>query len=162
MTKNKKKVSKSPNKDIVFATNKRARYDITTESTFIAGISLLGREVKSIRQGSCSLQDSYIKLSKNGNKIECFWINGHIREYQSKRRQESQYEETRSRKLLLNKQELLRLSKLLSTKGSSAVPIRLINSRNWIKLEFIVGTGKSKIDKRELIKKRDLERENSI
>ena len=152
-SKDKKSISK------VFANNKRATYDVATESKFVAGISLLGREVKSIRQGSCSLNDSYIRLINNQGNLECYWINGYIREYQSKKGIDSRYEETRSRKLLLTRPEILRLSKLLSKKGTAAVPSRLFDNHNWIKIEFIVGSGKSKIDKREVIKKRDLERE---
>ncbi len=111
---------------------------------------LKGHEVKSIKTGHISLKGSYVTI-KDG---EAYLLNALISPYQPKNTPED-YEPTRSRKLLLHKKELKYLLGKGKMKGLTLVPIRVYNKKGKIKLEFGIGRGKRKIDKRELIKKRE-------
>ncbi len=141
----------------VVASNRKAGYELASTREFTAGIVLLGPEVKSIRLGQISLKESFIKII-GGN--EAFWINGQIRTYSNADLQfKKDYDMKRSRKLLLKKNELRELNKLLNHKGTAALPSELIEVNNIFKLKFLVGIGKSKVDKRNAIRERDLKRE---
>ncbi|MBL7918633.1 MAG: SsrA-binding protein SmpB [Bacteroidia bacterium] len=134
--------------------NRRAKFDYQFLEKFIAGIVLKGTEIKSIREGKAALNDSYCYL-KNG---ELFIKNMHISEYS----EASFYthEPLRERKLLLQKQELNKLSKKIKDQGLTIIPIRLfINEQGFAKLEIALSKGKKEFDKREDIKKRDIQRE---
>jgi len=133
-----------------FALNKRAKFDYEILETFEAGLVLKGHEVKSIKTGHISLKGSYVTI-KDG---EAYLLNALISPYQPKNTPED-YEPTRSRKLLLHKKELKYLLGKGKMKGLTLVPIRVYNKKGKIKLEFGIGRGKRKIDKRELIKKRE-------
>jgi len=115
---------------------------------------LFGFEVKAIKTGRVSLQGSFVTL-KNG---ELYLINAMIPAYQSASIS-IDYDPSRSRKLLLKRSEINSLIGKSRAKGLTLIPIRLYTKRNKIKLEFAVAKGKRKIDKREAIKKRDIERE---
>lgn len=142
----------------IIASNKKAFYELKSIREFTAGIVLLGPEVKSIRLGQISLLESFIKVI--GEKNEAFWINGQIRSYANADLKFKQsYDLRRSRKLLLKKSELRELYKLLNQKGATALPSALVESGNHFKLKFVVGLGKSKVDKRHSIRERDLNRE---
>ncbi len=134
--------------------NRRSSYDYEILETYEAGLVLFGFEVKAIKTGHVSLTGSFV-TTKNG---ELFLTNALIPPYQPQNTP-IDYDQSRPRKLLLNKSEINSLIGKLKVKGLTLVPIRLYTKRNRIKLEFGVAKGKKKSDKREAIKKRDAERE---
>lgn len=142
----------------VLSFNKRANFDYEILETYEAGLVLLGHEVKSIKTGHVSLKGAFV-VSKKGNKIlpEFFLINAHIPLY-SKASTVSGYDPYRSRKLLLKKREINFLLGKKQEQGLTLVPIKIYTKRSLIKLEFGLGKGKKKIDKRETIKKREVDR----
>ena len=134
-------------------TNPRARFDYEILDTWRAGMVLNGAEVKAVRAGSMSLKGAYIIIHNE----EIFLINAHIGLY-AKAIQKN-YEPTHSRKLLLHKKEIKRLIGLTKQKGLTLVPLKVYNEHNKLKIEFGIGRGRSKIDKRAVIKKRDIDKE---
>ena len=132
--------------------NKKARYDYEILERYEAGIVLTGNEIKSIRKGSCNLKDSYV-LVKNG---EVFVLNMHISNYD---KGVSNLDETRTRKLLLNRREINKLQGIVEIKGYTIIPVKLYLKNNIAKLEIAVAKGKHTYDKKEAIKRRDTERE---
>lgn len=134
--------------------NRRYSYDYEILETYEAGLALFGFEVKAIKTGHVSLTGSFVTLK---NK-ELFLTNALIPPYQPAN-VPVDYDQSRPRKLLLKRPEINSLIGKLKAKGLTLVPIRLYTKKNRIKLEFAVAMGKRKIDKREKIKKRDLERE---
>jgi len=141
--------------------NRRSSYDYEILETYEAGLVLFGFEVKAIKTGHVSLTGSFV-TTKGG---ELFLTNSLIPPYQSKNTP-IDYDQSRPRKLLLNKSEIDSLIGKLKVKGLTLVPIRLYTGssqtpqgRGKIKLEFGIAKGKRKSDKREAIKKRDAERE---
>ena len=134
-------------------TNRKAKYEYFIEETYEAGIVLTGTEIKSIRNGKANLKDSYA-IIKNG---EAFILNMHISKYDEGNI--FNHDETRTRKLLLNKKEILKMRDKIEQAGFTLIPIRLYFKNNRAKLEIGVCKGKHSYDKRESIKKRDQERE---
>ena len=132
--------------------NRKARFDYEIFDTLEAGIVLTGNEIKSIRKGSANLKDTYIQI-KNG---EAFIINMHITNYDKAVFKE---EETRTRKLLLNKDEILKLNDKVSIKGYTIVPLKLYFKNGKAKLEIGVAKGKHTYDKKESIKQKDIKRD---
>ncbi len=132
--------------------NKKARYDYEILERYEAGIVLTGNEIKSIRKGSCNLKDSYV-IVKNG---EVFILGMHISNY--KEGSITNVDETRTRKLLLNRKEINKLQGTVEIKGYTIVPVKLYFVNNRAKLEIAVAKGKHTYDKKEAIKKRDNER----
>lgn len=128
------------------------KYEILEE--FEAGLELHGYEVKSVRNKQGSLDGSHITIRGN----EAFLIGGYIPPYQPANTPES-YDPYRTRKLLLNKKEILELADKEKEKGLTLVPISLYNKGRVIKARIAVVRGKKKHDKRETIKKRDTDRE---
>lgn len=136
------------------ATNKQAFFDYEILETIQAGLELTGAEVKSLRAGSVSLKEAIITIRNS----ELFLTNAHISPYP----QANTFKvvnPTRSRKLLVKKSEIGRLIGLKSTQGLTIVPLKVYTKNHLIKLEIGVGRGRKKYDKRELIKKRDVDRE---
>lgn len=133
--------------------NKKARFDYELFDSYEAGIVLTGTEIKSIREGNCNLKDSYVVI-RNG---EAFIINMHISEY--KEGNIFNHNETRTRKLLLHKKEILKLNDKISINGYTIVPVKLYFSGNKAKILIALAKGKKTYDKRESIKKRDVERD---
>lgn len=134
-------------------TNPRARFDYDILDKWEAGLRLTGAEVKAVRAGSMSLKGSYITIHNE----EIYLLNAHIGLY-AKAVQKG-YDPTQSRKLLLHKKEIKRLIGLTKQKGLTLVPLKVYSKHNKLKLEFGLGRGRSRIDKRAVIKKRDLDRE---
>lgn len=133
--------------------NKRVKFEYEVIRTEIAGIVLIGSEVKSIKSGKVSLSESYCVFINN----ELVLKNANITEMSSSYTHKS----TQDRKLLLKKVELDRLKKEL-VKGLTIVPYRIFeNERGLIKVEVVLGRGKKLHDKRDTIKNRDIEREIS-
>ena len=137
-----------------YALNKRAKYDYEILETLEAGLVLKGHEVKSIKAGHISLKGAYVVIKGN----EAFLINANVPPYQPKNMPED-YNPDRTKKLLLRKQEIKSLIGKSKERGLTLVPIKVYNKKSKIKLEFGIGRGKKKMDKRELIKKREIKRE---
>lgn len=138
----------------VLSENKKAYFDYQILKKFEAGIVLIGQEVKSIKLGRISLKGSYVVLRNE----EVFLIGANVPPYQPKNAPPD-YEPERSRKLLLNKAEIKKLIGKTKQKGLTLIPLKVYTKHAKIKLEFGIGRGKKKIDKRESIKKREIERE---
>jgi SsrA-binding protein len=136
--------------------NKKASFEYSFISTYKAGIVLTGTEVKSIREGKATLTDSFCVFQDDE-----LWIkNMHISEY--KQGSYNNHEPKRLRKLLLNKSEIIKIKSKLKEKGITIIPIQLFfNERGIVKIEVALAKGKKMFDKREDIKKRDVERELS-
>lgn len=133
--------------------NRKARYDYEILDKYEAGIALTGTEIKSIRKGNANLKDSYAVI-KNG---EAYLLNMFISEY--KEGNIFNHEETRTRKLLLHKNEINKINDKISIKGLTLVPLRLYFARGKAKIELAVARGKHTYDKKETIKQRDIDRE---
>ncbi len=134
--------------------NKKAYFKYRILEKFEAGISLIGQEVKSIKLGRINLAGSYVVLKGE----EVYLIGANIPPYQPKN-VPADYNPERSRKLLLKKSEIKYLIGKVKQRGLTLVPLKVYTKRGKIKLEFGVAKGKKKVDKRELIKKREFERE---
>ena len=134
--------------------NKKASFEYNFISNYKAGIMLTGTEIKSIRDGKASLNEAFCIFMEEG-----LWIkNMHIAEYSHG--SYNNHEPKRIRKLLLNKAELLKLQSKMKEKGNTIIPIQLFfNERGIAKIEIALARGKKMFDKREDIKKRDVERE---
>ena len=134
----------------IITVNKKATFDYFLEKTFEAGICLVGDEVKSIRQKHISLLDSFVFV-RNG---EVFLKNVYIKNYE---KAFLPIDEKRSRKLLLNKREIEKLSKL--DDGRTIIPTKVYFKGPYVKVEIAIAKGKKLYDKRDTIKKRDIDRE---
>ncbi|MCD6489847.1 MAG: SsrA-binding protein SmpB [Thermodesulfobacterium sp.] len=139
----------------IVCTNKKAHYLYNIEETYEAGIQLLGCEVKSLRQGRANLNDSFARVV-NG---EVFLYNLHISPYPHSR-EATNIDPTRTRKLLLKKSEIKKLTGKVQEKGYTLIPLKIyFNERGLAKVELALAKGKKIYDRREEIKRRDLERE---
>jgi SsrA-binding protein len=135
--------------------NRRASFEYSFIEKFIAGVQLTGTEIKALRQGKANLSDGYCFFLKN----ELFIRNVHISEYEQGTY--NNHNPLRERKLLLNRSELNRLEKKLKDQGLTIIPTRLfINEKGLAKLEIALSQGKKTVDKRDDIKKKDIQREN--
>ncbi len=137
----------------IISKNKKARFNYEILERFEAGISLKGTEVKSIRNGNISLDESYAQVKDN----EVFLINLHVSPYEQGNREN--HEPTRTRKLLLHRQEIRKLIGKIQQKGLTLLPVSLYIKRGIIKVELALGRGKRLVDKREDMKKKSVERE---
>ena len=136
------------------AVNRRARHEYHIEDSVVAGLVLVGTEVKSLRAGRANLTDAYARIEKNG---EAWLHNMHVSPHAEGNRWN--VEPTRSRKLLLNRREIDRLAGVTQQKGLALIPLSLFFERGFAKLELGVGRGKKLYDKREAIADRERERE---
>jgi SsrA-binding protein len=134
--------------------NKKAYYNYEILEKFEAGVVLIGQEVKSIKTRGINLAGSYVIVRNE----EIYWIGSKIPAYQPKNAPPD-YNPERLRKLLLKKSEIKYLIGKSKQKGLTLVPLRLYTKNRKIKIEFGIVKGKRKFDKRELIKKRETERE---
>ena len=134
--------------------NKKAFFEYQILEKFIAGIELKGTEIKSIREGKASITEGFCFFKNNE-----LWIKGmHISEY--KLGTYANHEPKRERKLLLNNQELNKISKKIQDQGITIVPLRLfISKKGWAKIEISTAKGKKIHDKRNTIKERDIKRD---
>ena len=133
--------------------NKRARFDYFIEEEIEAGIVLTGTEIKSVRAGKCNIVDCYGIIKNN----EIFLLNMFISHY--KEGNIYNHDETRTRKLLLHKKEIKKLSDAVSREGKTIVPLKLYFKDNKLKVLLGLAKGKKNYDKRESIKENDLKRE---
>ena len=135
------------------ASNRRARFDYEIIDTFEAGLVLFGTEIKSIRAGQVSLSDAYAR-PENGE----LWLeNAHIAAYAAGNL--NNHEPKRSRKLLLHRDQIYRLTKQVAERGLTLVPLRLYLHGGYAKIELAVTRGKKRFDKRRVIIERERERE---
>ncbi len=134
--------------------NKKALFNYEVLDKYIAGIVLVGTEIKSIRQGKASLVDSYCTIYNN----EIILLNSYIGKFDIAA--QFNHDERRQRKLLLNKQEINKLKKGIEIKGFTIIPLSMfINEKGLCKVEIALCKGKKTYDKRETIKEKDNKRE---
>ncbi len=132
--------------------NKKAFFDYQILETFEAGINLFGSEVKAVRLGRADLNGSFVRVIGS----EAYLVNAKIFPYQSG--QVENYDERRTRKLLLHKKEIISLKSRTDGANLVLVPISLYFKHGFLKLEVGLGKGKKKYEKRASIKKKDLQR----
>jgi len=133
--------------------NKRATFDYDIQDRFEAGIILFGPEVKAVKLGQVDLTGSHVKIVGS----EAYLINSRI--YPYRYAQLEDYDERRSRKLLLHRKEIISLKSKLDGGGLSVIPLSVYTTNGLIKVELALGKGKKKYQKRESIKKKDIIRD---
>ena len=137
----------------LIATNRRARHEYNIEKTYEAGLVLTGTEVKSLRQGRANLSDGYAYIDRNEAWLDAVHIpeysQGHWTNHASKR----------VRKLLLNRDEIVKISHAISAGGYTLVPLKLYFSDGRVKVEIAIAKGKREYDKRQTLRERQDTRE---
>jgi SsrA-binding protein len=149
----KQKQHKDPEGIVTIADNRRARHDYAIAETFEAGLELKGTEVKSLRDRHVSFTDAYAVVKGGqvfllGLKIEPYLHGTH-----------ENHERDRTRRLLLKRSEIDKLEKLTADRTSTLVPLKLYFKNGWAKVLVGVGKGKSSVDKRQDLKRREADRE---
>ncbi|MGO9308675.1 MAG: SsrA-binding protein SmpB [Spirochaetia bacterium] len=137
----------------VLGVNRKARFNYSIEESFECGLSLVGTEVKSIKEGRISFADSYA-LVQNG---ELWLIDFHVTPYAYGNR--VNHDPLRKRKLLVHRKEIKRLKRITDEKGLTLVPLKFYLKRGYVKCELGIAKGKKLFDKRDDIRKRDQKRE---
>jgi SsrA-binding protein len=135
------------------AENRKAYHDYHLLETFEAGVALLGTEVKAIREGRVNLRDSFAKVEDG----EVFLYNVHISPYSH--RGYTEHEPLRRRKLLLHREEIRKLIGKTIERGMTLVPVRMYFKKGRVKVAVSLAKGKKDYDKRETIKRREVDRE---
>lgn len=151
-----KKTKKSDEKDKNFeqiATNRKARHDYLIEDTIEAGLALEGPEVKSLRLKHCVITSAFARVEPRGVYLYGMQISPYAFNTLT------QLDPVRMRKLLLKKTEIRRLSRAVEIKGMALVALEVYFKRGWAKVLIGLGRGKKAADKKETIKKRDIDRE---
>jgi len=133
--------------------NRKARHNYFIKEEYECGIVLTGTEIKAIREGTCNIEDSYGHIKKG----ELFILNMFIGVY--KEGNIFNHQETRTRKLLMHKKEILKISEKIKLEGFTLIPLKLYFKKNKAKILLGLCKGKKDYDKRETIKQRDIERE---
>ena len=152
--KNKDKPEKPSGDGIrVIARNKKARHNYELIEKVEAGLKLVGTEVKSLREGRCSIEEAYVRLTDEGAEV----VGMHIPEYRHGNL--NNHDPYRPRRLLLQKRQLRKLRQRIEEKGLTVVPTSVYFARGNAKLEIAVARGKKTVDKRADLKRRDQERE---
>lgn len=136
----------------IIANNKQASHLYFLEDTFEAGIVLKGTEIKSVRAGKVAIADSYVRI-KN---LEAYIINMHIAKYD--RGNLFNHDETRERKLLLHKKELIKISNKVMKENYTLIPTKIYLKEGLCKVEFALAKGKKLYDKRQSLKEKDMKR----
>jgi len=134
-------------------TNRRAFFDYQILEKFEAGINLYGAEVKAVRLGHADLTGAHVRIMG----LEAYLINAKIFPYKYSRPEG--YDEKRTRKLLLHKKEIIALKSKTEGQNLTLVPVSIYTTKSFIKVEIALGRGKKQYDKKESIKKKDLQRE---
>ena len=137
----------------VIADNRKALHDYAVLDTYEAGVALLGTEVKSIREGSVNLRDSYARIDRG----EVWLLNVHIGPYSHTGY--ATHEDRRRRKLLLHAHEIRKLTGRVAEKGLTLVPLQMYFKNGRVKVALALVKGKQEHDKRETIRKREVDRE---
>ncbi len=133
--------------------NRKARYDFHIVRTVEAGLSLLGTEIKSIRQGRVSIREAYVRAEDD----EMWLVGAHVAHYPPAG--STNHEPTRRRRLLLHRKEIAELARAVDAEGVTLVPLRMYLRDGRAKLEIALARGKKRYDKRAAIAKRDAERQ---
>jgi len=136
----------------LISSNKKAHFNYLLFDKFEAGISLLGTEIKSVRKNGANLADSYVKITDN---LEAYLIGAHISPYEFGNIYN--HDPKRDRKLLLNKKEILKILNKVKQEKYTVVPTQMYFSGRWVKLEIALAKGKKLFDKRETLKKKDID-----
>ncbi len=137
----------------IIANNRKAHHDFIVLQSIECGIVLSGTEVKSLRQGKCSLQEAYASFQGE----DLYLVNFHIAPYEHGNREN--HEPKRPRKLLIHKREAFKLKSAVAEKGVTLIPLSIYFSGHLVKVEIGLCRSKKKYDKRETTKKRETERE---
>ena len=137
----------------LIANNKKAYHDYFIEETFEAGIALHGTEVKSLRMGKCSVKESFVRIEKG----EVYVYNMHISPYEQGNIFNK--DPLRTRKLLLHKSEIRKMTGAIAQKGYTIVPLKVYLKGSLVKVEIGLARGKKLYDKRQDIAKKDQRRE---
>ena len=135
--------------------NRQASHNYFILDRFEAGIVLTGTEIKSIRNGKCNIKDSYAII----RNYEVYLLNMHISSYEQGNI--FNHEETRTRKLLLHKKEILKLNNKITLEGHTLIPLRIYFKNGLAKVELGLCKGKHTYDKKEALKEKDIKRELS-
>ncbi len=138
----------------IISNNKKAHFNYFVEATLEAGISLLGPEVKSMRQGSCVLEDAFIYISKD---LEMFVKNMFVKKFDYATN--IHFDEKRDRKLLLHKSEISKMLTKVQEKGYTLVPLKVYFNNGKVKMEVGLCKGKHTYDKKDTLKERDMKRD---
>jgi SsrA-binding protein len=136
--------------------NKTALFNYETLETYQAGLVLSGPEVKATKASQISLKGSYITIDHDN---EAWLVGSHIAPYLPAKTAQAKYDPDRRRKLLLHKKEITSLVGKSAQKGLTIIPICVYTIKGLIKLDIALARGKTKVDKRETIKKREVDRE---
>ncbi len=144
--------SKNKTSQPIVIENRKARYDFHILDSVTCGMVLTGTEVKAIRSGKAQLRDSFVRIVKG----ELWLYNCNISPYQFGNR--FNHTPLRRRKLLLNRKEILKLDGKVKEKNLALIPLKIFFLKNWAKLELALAKGKKVYDKRESIKKKELQR----
>lgn len=139
----------------IITDNRKARHDYTILNSYEAGIALEGHEVKSLRSGKANLRDSYVRIENQ----EAFLHNAHISAYGPARLPD--YNPIKKRKLLLHKREIKKLMGKVMERGLTIVPLKMYFVKGKAKVEIALARGKHAYDKREVLKKRAIDRDTS-
>ncbi|MCQ2380164.1 MAG: SsrA-binding protein SmpB [Victivallaceae bacterium] len=148
-----KKKPSQKHDDPVVATNRKAPHDYTIIEAMEAGVALMGTEVKSCREHHVQLQDGYVRIAGG----EAWMCNVHIAPYGYGGH--FNHEEKRERRLLLHARQILKLSSTLKSKGGTIIPLKMYLKNGLVKVEIAYCQGKTHGDKREAIRKREVEME---
>ncbi len=135
------------------AKNKKAQFEYFILDTFEAGLALKGSEIKSVRAGQVSLQESYVQIENS----QAWLINSHIAVYDAA--SYTNHDPKRPRKLLLHKKEIRELYMNVKQKGVTIIPVRMYLKNGRAKLEIAIAKGKKLYDKRQDIAKKDIQRD---
>jgi SsrA-binding protein len=133
--------------------NRKAYHDYSIEDTVEAGMSLVGTEVKSLREGKANLKDSYVLIKD----MEAFLLNCHISPYSHGNIMN--HDPVRTRKLLMHKSEIVRLQGKIAQKGYTLIPLKIYFKDGRAKVEVGLAKGKREYEKRDAIKEREADRE---
>ena len=136
--------------------NRKALHDYFVKDSFEVGIELKGTEIKSIRNGSANINDSYARIKNN----EVYLTNMYIAKYEEGNR--FNHDERRERKLLLHKKEIIKLNYEIETKRYTLVPLKLYFKKNKVKIELALVQGKKLYDKRQSLKEKDMKRKTEL
>ena len=136
--------------------NRKASHDYFIKDTYEAGIELLGTEIKSIRKGQANINDSYARVKNN----EIYLTNMYIAKYEEWNR--FNHDERRERKLLLHKNEIIKINHEITTKRYTLIPLKVYFVRGKAKVSLGICQGKKLYDKRQVIKEKDIKRKEYL
>ena len=136
--------------------NRKANHDYFIKDRYEVGIELKGTEIKSIRKGSVNINDAYARIKND----EVFLTNMYIAKYDEGNR--FNHDERRERKLLLHKNEIIKINHIITTNRYTLIPLKLYFKKNKVKIELGICQGKKLYDKRESLKEKDIKRREYI